>query len=246
MQMRAVLRGGLGFRPAFAGVRLKPQLFREILIVGVMGSLTTITANVTILLVTGLVGRFGTAAIAGYGIVVRLEFMVAPVAFGIGTGATTLVGLAAGAGDWRRAMRAAWIGGGVAFLIGGAMGWTAALLPESWAGLFASQRDVVDAAVACLTRVAPFYCLFALGLALNFASQGAARMALPVVAGVIRLLVATVGAWLAVEMLGLGLDGIFIALAVSFAIYGGLIAGSLLAVPWRSRRYRSGIVYKDL
>ena len=38
-------------------------------------------------------------------------FMVAPIAFGIGTGLTTLVGVAAGAGAWRRAIRAAWTGG---------------------------------------------------------------------------------------------------------------------------------------
>ena len=44
----------------------------------------------TAMLVTGLVGRFGTAALAGYSIGMRLEFMVAPrFAFGIGTGATT-------------------------------------------------------------------------------------------------------------------------------------------------------------
>jgi hypothetical protein len=54
-----------------------------------MGSITTLTATLTAMLVTGLVGRFGTAALAGYSIGMRLEFMLAPLAFGIGTGATT-------------------------------------------------------------------------------------------------------------------------------------------------------------
>ena len=66
------------------------------------------------MLVTGLVGRFGVAALAGYGIGVRLEFMLVPLAFGIGSGLTTLVGVAAGANDWKRAVRAAWTGGLVA------------------------------------------------------------------------------------------------------------------------------------
>lgn len=80
---------------------------------------------------TALVGRFGTAALAGYGIGLRLEFMLAPLAFGIGTGCTTLVGIAAGAGDWKRAVKVAWTGGFAAFVLIGAIGWTVALLPET-------------------------------------------------------------------------------------------------------------------
>ena len=97
--MRAVLRGRLGFVPSLSGVRLKPRVFVEILRVGAMGSLSTVTSTLTATVVTSLVGRFGTAALAGYSIGMRLEFMVAPLGFGIGTGATTLVGIAAGAGD---------------------------------------------------------------------------------------------------------------------------------------------------
>ena len=101
---RAIARGRPGFWRALVGVPLQLRLFGEILRVGAMGSVTTITSTFTAMLVTGLVGRFGTAALAGYSIGMRLEFMLAPLAFGIGTGATTLVGIAAGAGAWRRAV----------------------------------------------------------------------------------------------------------------------------------------------
>jgi len=95
---------------------------------------------------------------------------------------------------------------------------------------------VVAASVACIVHVAPFYCLFGLGLTLNFASQGAGRMAVPVAASVARLVVAAAGGWFAAEKLGLGLDGVFMAVAASLAIYGLLIAGALLFFPWKSRR----------
>ena len=97
-----------GHPPAAAPVRGDPAG-------RLLGSLTTLTANVTAMVMTGLVGRFGVAALAGYSIGVRLEFMVAPIAFGIGTGLTTLVGVAAGAGAWQRAVRVAWTGGLIAF-----------------------------------------------------------------------------------------------------------------------------------
>ena len=73
--------------------------------VGILGSVTTLLTNLTAVLMIGLAGRFGTAALAGYGIGARLEYMLGPVAFGIGSGMTTLVGVAAGANAWQRAIR---------------------------------------------------------------------------------------------------------------------------------------------
>jgi putative MATE family efflux protein len=233
---RALWRGKLGFIPQLTGVRLQSRLFGEILQVGVVSSITTLNASLAAMLVTGLVGRFGVAALAGYGVGVRLEFMVGPLAFGIGSGLTTLVGVAAGAEAWARAARVAWTGALIAFVMIGVLGWTVALLPETWSRLFTSQPEVIAASVSFITHVAPFYCLFGLGLTLNFASQGAGRMTAPLVASVARMLIATIGGWFAVEKMGLGLDGVFAAVAAGMIVYGCLIAGSLLILPWGRRR----------
>lgn len=230
---RALRRGVLGFVPSAALLPIQWPVFGEILRVGVPGSVTTIVAAATALLVTGLVGQCGTAALAGWGIALRLEFMLAPVAFGIGSGATTLVGIAAGAGDWRRAVRASWTAGLAAFFILGTAGWIVALLPESWSRLFSTDPDVIAASVACLTRTAPVYCLFGLGLALNFAGQGAGRMTVPVVASFARFGVWVVGgAWV---LRTFGLNGVFGLVAISLAIYGLTMGGALLVRPWRGR-----------
>ena len=61
-------------------------------------------------------------------------------------------------------------------------------------------------------------------------------MTMPVAAGLVRVAVATAGGWFAVEKLGMGLDGVFAAMAVGMVVYGCLIAGSLLVAPWRSMR----------
>lgn len=236
LQMQAVQRGKLGFVPTFAGVRLQRRLFGDILSVGLLGSVTTLTAALSAVLVTGLVGRFGTDALAGYGIAMRLEFMLAPLAFGIGTGLTTLVGVAAGAEDWRRANKVAWTGGLFAFATIGCIGWAVALMPETWSRLFTTEAAVVAASVACITRVAPFYCLFGLGLTLNFAAQGAGHMKAPFAASIARTICAAGGGWFAVEKLDLGLTGVFSAIALGLAVYGVLIAGSLLVAPWRAKR----------
>ncbi|MCA0249566.1 MAG: MATE family efflux transporter [Proteobacteria bacterium] len=235
LQARALWGGKLGFVPALGGLSLQGRLFWDILRVGLIASFSAFTANLTAMLVTGLVGRFGVAALAGYGIGVRLEFMLVPLAFGIGSGLTTLVGVAAGANDWRRAVRAAWTGSLVAGLGIGLFGWIVAIVPEGWARLFTSDPQVIAATVAYVTHVAPFYCLFGVGMTLSFASQGAGRMTAPFFAGIARLCIATVGGWFMIESLDWGLHGLFTAIAIGMIAFGSLIAGPLLFHPWRAR-----------
>ena len=235
LQARALWRGKLGFQPALIGVPFQRRLFWDILRVGLISSFSALTANLTSMLVTGLVGRFGVAALAGYGIGVRLEFMLVPLAFGIGSGLTTLVGVAAGADDWKRAVRAAWTGSLIAGGAIGLLGWIVALLPETWARLFSYDRAVIAATVGYITRVAPFYCLFGLGMTLSFASQGAGRMVPPFIAGIARLIVATAGGWIAVEILGWDLHGVFTAIAAGMICFGALITAPLIVRPWRAR-----------
>jgi putative MATE family efflux protein len=237
LQGRALWTGRLGFQPALNGIPLQRRLYWEILRVGLISSFSAFTANLTAMLVTGLVGRFGVAALAGYGIGVRLEFMLVPLAFGIGSGLITLVGVAAGAQDWKRAVRASWIGSLVSAGAIGAFGWIVALVPEGWARLFTSDPQVIASTVGYITHVAPFYCLFALGMTLSFASQGAGRMTAPFVAGFARLAVATTGGWCAVEVLGWGLSGVFSAIALGMVVFGSLIAGPLLVRPWQAKAW---------
>ena len=174
LQAAALWKGKLGFVPTLR-VALQRRLFWEILRVGLISSFSALTANITAMMVTGLVGRFGVAALAGYGIGVRLEFMLVPLAFGIGSALTTLVGVATGAHDWNRAVRVAWTGGLISGGSIGTLGWMVALLPESWARLFTGEPQVVAATAGYIVHVAPFYCLFGLGMTLSFASQGASR-----------------------------------------------------------------------
>jgi putative MATE family efflux protein len=230
---RAICDGRLGFVPTLAGLRLQRAIFQEILRVGIPGSFTTLMANLTSALMTGLVGRFGVAALAGYGIGTRLEYMVAPVAFGIGSGLTTVVGVAAGANAWRRAVRVAWTGGLIAFAAIGLIGWLVVLFPETWSRLFTSDDQVVAASMSYIRHVAPYYCLFGLGISLTFASQGAGRMTAPLVAGFARMITATIAGWTVVEKTDLGLGGLFGAIALGMIVSGCWIAGSLLVAPWR-------------
>src|SRR5258706_422318 len=81
-------------------VRLGP--IREILRVGIPASLATLANYGGLLVLTAIVARYGTSDIAAFGLGTRLDFLIITLAFGVGSGVLTLVGLAAGAGDFAR------------------------------------------------------------------------------------------------------------------------------------------------
>ena len=68
-----------------------------------------------------------------------------------------------------------------------------ALFPGLWANLFTDSEPVRAACRNYLQIVGPFYAFFGLALCLYFASQGAGRVAWPVIASVLRVLVIVFG-----------------------------------------------------
>ncbi|HYB43182.1 MAG TPA: MATE family efflux transporter, partial [Candidatus Methylomirabilis sp.] len=85
-----------------------------------------------------------------------------------------------------------------------------------------------------LRIVGPVYGFFGLGLALYFASQGAGRLAWPLLAGAARLVIAALGGWLAAHWLGAGLVGVFAAMAAALAVFGSTMALAVRLGAWRS------------
>jgi putative MATE family efflux protein len=215
------------------GVHLRPSLFWEILRVGAPGSLNTVLTNLTVVLLTGLVGPFGATALAGYGMAARLEYLQIPLVFGLGSGLVTMVGTNVGAGRLPRAERVAWVGAGVAAGLTGSIGLLAALFPSAWLGLFSTDPAVLETGARYLTIVGPVYGFFGLGLALYFASQGAGRLLWPLMAGFTRLLIAAVGGWLAISWLGGGLPALFGAVALSMVVFGVTVATAVRRGAWR-------------
>ena len=220
-------------RLSFRGLRLRWALFWEILRVGAPGSLNTILTNLTVVLMTGLVGPFGTTALAGYGMGARLEYLQIPLVFGMGSALVTMVGTNVGAGQTARAERVAWVGAGLAAGLTGAIGLAGALFPRAWIGLFTTEPAILAVGEQYLRVVGPVYGFFGLGLALYFASQGRGRLGWPLAAGFLRLAVAAGGGWLAIHVLGADLPGVFVALAVALVLFGGTVAAALRLGAWR-------------
>jgi putative MATE family efflux protein len=218
-------------RLAVTGVRLRWPLFRDILRVGLVAALITVATNLTIAIATALVGAFGPAAIAGYGVGSRLEYLLIPLVFGLGGPLVAMVGTNIGAGRRERALRVAWIGAAIAAALCEFIGGAAALFPRAWLALFDSDPAMIEAGARYLHAVGPAYGLFGLGMALYFASQGAGRLLWPLLANFARLLIASAGGFLALRWTG-SLTAVFVALSVALATFGLINAVAVARGAW--------------
>jgi putative MATE family efflux protein len=214
--------------------RLRWPLFRNILNVGAVASITSVQTNVIIALATALVASTtGAAAVAGYGTGARLEYLLVPLVFGLGAPLVALVGTNIGAGNRERALRIAFVGGAIAFALTEGIGIATALWPRAWLGLFSADARVIESGSMYLRAVGPFYGFFGLGLALYFASQGAGRLFWPLTAGFLRMLVGIGGGWLALRLTG-SLSWLFAALALGLVLHGTTILAAVTSGAWFS------------
>ena len=187
------------------GMTFSKRLFAEILKVRLLSSFNTVQTIAAAVIVTGLVGTFGTAALAGYGLGVRLELLQIPVVFAIGSALVVMVGTCVEAGDVKRARRIAWAG----------------------AGLFSNDAVVLDAAYTYLRIAGWCYAFFGAGIALYFASQGAGKMFWPVLAGSARFVIAVIGGLVVLRYFNGTLTGLFAVIGFAMFAYG---ASSVAAV----------------
>ena len=215
-------------RPQAGDWRLEARLFREILRVGAISMLSALQTVLTAVIITGFVGRYGAAALAGYGVGLRLELLQIPLVFAIGQALVVLVGTHIGAGRAERARQIAWIGAGFAASISLAIGITVSIFPLAWVGLFSTDPAVLESGSSYLRTVAPFYPFLAAGIALYFASQGAGRVLRPVLAGTVRLVLVIAGGIAAVS-----LQGVFIVIAAAMIAFGALTMWFVHSAEWK-------------
>ena len=222
-------RGRLGLKVQRFG--LQKTMFADILKVGAIACLSPVQSVLAILIFTGLLAQQGTEALAGYGIGQRLEFLLIPIAFGIGVAAVPMVGMAMGAGQVERARRVAWTAGGVSAFNLGLIGAVVTLAPDLWARMFTQDEVVLGFARQYLVTAGPSFAFFGLGLTLYFASQGAGQVIGPVLAGTARLVLVAGAGYVLAQNQG-NADDFYRLVAVAMVAYGLVTAATIWFTPW--------------
>lgn len=236
----ALLAYGVYLMRGHGALRLRPApltraAFAAILGVGSLSAVGTLATALTTVTVTGSVGQFGSAAIAGYGIASRLESLLVPPLFGLGTGVITMVAAALGAGAVDRARRVTFTGVGITFAIAAAIGLFVAVLPGVWMNVFTHDTAVLAVGSSYLRVVGLSYGALGITLGLYFAFQGWGRMRWPFVTSVLRLIVTLATVSLLVGA-GFALETVFLAVSIIIAVFALLNGLGMWSIAKRYER----------
>jgi Na+-driven multidrug efflux pump len=204
----------------FERTPLRWQTFVAILSIGAAGTLVSLLINLTASVNNALVSALGGAGgVAGYGTAARLEFLLIPLAFGLGGPLVAMVGTNIGAGNRQRARKIVLLGGAVAFGVTESIGISAALFPEGWLSLFTTDPTAIKVGGDYLRIVGPAFGFFGLGIGMYFALLGANLLFWPIVGAVLRSVIVIGGGALAALYFG-SLHAMFVVLALALVVSG--------------------------
>ena len=144
---------------------------------GGIGQYLVVTASW--MLVIRVLAGFGSAAVAGFTIALRIiEFVYLP-AWGLGNATATLVGQSLGAMKPKRARRAALVAVRANVLLMLGVATVFVLMPGQLLALFTDEADVLAVATGCLRVIGAGLPVFAVGMILTQAFNGAGDTATP-------------------------------------------------------------------
>jgi putative MATE family efflux protein len=207
-----------------AHARTSKQVLREILRVGIPAALATFSNYVGLLILTGVVGRFGNAHLAAYGLGTRMDFLLLSLTYGFAVAVLTLVGMAVGARRLdaiRRYTRRAAAYVAVALALPGALLF---LQPDLWLKRFTDDPEILLAGRHYFRWIAPTYPFIGISMVFAFAFQGTGRAALPLIWTVLRVGLVTTAAIVAVTVLRTPEWAVFSCVAI-----GNIISAAVLA-----------------
>lgn len=236
-QLLVLTRGRGRIRLGRADLRLRLDVALNLVRISVGGILQLLIATSSWVVLVRIVGSFGSAAVAGYTIAIRLVIFALLPSCGLANAAATLVGQSLGAGLPDRARRSVWTAGryNVVFLVGVAIVFVVAA--ERLMGLFSADEAVLVAGADCLRIISYGYGIYALGMVLVQAFNGAGDTLTPmwINLGCYWVLQIPLAEGLAVTA-GLGPRGVFLAILIAESVMTLVAVLLFQRGSWQSRR----------
>ncbi|MDP9145697.1 MAG: MATE family efflux transporter [Actinomycetota bacterium] len=213
----------------------------------VIASMLRLSATATLQFLVGsaswiglvrLIATFGNAAVAGYTVAIRLVIFGIMPAWGLSNAASTMVGQALGAKLPDRAAEAVRVAGWFNLVFLGVLGVFYLALAPWVVGWFGSDPAVMAVAERALRIVAIGFPLYALGMVLTNAFNGAGDTWTPTWLNFLVFWLWEIPlAWVLAKPLGLGVDGVFWAIVIAFCTLTGASW-----VIWRRGKWRTTVV----
>ena len=173
LQLWVLLRGAKHIRVRLGQWRADAAVMARLVKTSLGGIAQFIIATSSWIGLVRIVSEFGSEAVAGYTIAVRVFLFTLLPSWGLSNAAATLVGQNLGAGRPARAERSVWITGWANMAFLGAVSVAYIVFNESLVRLFTDEPAVVAAGAECLRVMAYGYAIFAWGMVMPQAFNGA-------------------------------------------------------------------------
>ena len=213
---------------------------------GIMGRLIRLSATATFQVFIGMaswiglirtISSFGSDALAGYTIGIRVLIFALLPSWGMANAAATMVGQSLGAGKPDRAERAVWRAGFYNMIFLGAVGLLFILFARKIIGLFTQDPNIVPYGVDCLRIVAYGFLFYAWGMVITQSFNGAGDTWTPTI---INLFVFWLWelplAYVLAITLGMGPRGVFLAIMISFSTLAVVSALMFRRGKWKTQK----------
>jgi Na+-driven multidrug efflux pump len=211
-----------------------------------MGRLIRLSATATFQVFIGMaswiglirtISSFGSDALAGYTIGIRVIVFALLPSWGMANAAATMVGQSLGAAKPDRAERAVWRAGFFNMIFLGTIGLAFVLFASPIISLFTADQNIVPYGVDCLRIVACGFLFYAWGMVITQSFNGAGDAWTPTIINlfVFWLLELPLAYALAITF-GMGPRGVFLAIMISFSTLALVSALTFRRGKWKTKR----------
>ena len=184
-----------------------------------------------------ILATFGSAALAGYTIGIRIVIFALLPSFGLANAAATMVGQALGARKPERAEQAVWTAGRYGMWFLGTVGVAFVLFAPWIVSIFTHEAAVATYAIATLRTVALGFPFYAYGMVLTQSFNGAGDTTTPTYINLFVFWLFEIPlAWLLANTLGFGPQGVFAAATAAFCTLAVVSAVLFRRGRWKLQR----------
>jgi putative MATE family efflux protein len=213
-----LLRPGARVHLARRHLRLEPTVMLRMLRLSASGTFQVLVGTASWIGLIRILSSFGSAALAGYTIGIRIILFALLPSWGMSNAAATMVGQALGARKPERAERAVWIAGFYNMCFLGALGLIFVLFAGVIVRWFTQDPAVLPYGVDCLRVVACGFLFYAYGMVLTQSFNGAGDTWTPTVINLFIFWLWEIPLAYALAIwFGAGPRGVFLAITIAFS-----------------------------
>jgi putative MATE family efflux protein len=237
LQIYQLVRGGNRITLRRSQMRVDPAVMAGILRLSGVAMIQNFIGTASWMGLIRILTGFGSAAVAGNTIGIRLVIFALLPSFGVSNAAATLVGQNLGAGKPDRAEEAVWRAGFYNTVALAVVGLVFLVFAPTLIGVFSSDPEVIPYGVRCLRIVAAGFLFYGYGMVLTQSFNGAGDTTTPTLINLGCLWMLEIPlAWVLAYPLGFGPTGVFTSVSVAFSVLAVVSAALFRRGAWRTQR----------